>query len=72
MKILKIAAIALIVAATGFSTKADAQVIVKARIGSGHVYHRQPVRRVYHRPYHRHYRAYHRGPAYHHRGYRRY
>ena len=54
MKIFKIAVIALIAAAS-FSTSADAQVIVKARIGSGHVVERRPVRRtvVRHRPYRR-------------------
>ena len=51
MKIFKLAAIALIAAAASFG-KADAQVIVKARIGGGHVVQR-PVRRAYHRPYHR-------------------
>ena len=52
MKLFKFAAIALIAAAS--FGKAEAQVIVKARIGGGHVQQR-PVRRVYRRPYHRPY-----------------
>gem|GEM_PF-3306514 len=63
MKILKVAVIALIAVAS-YSTAANAQVIVKARIGGND--HR-PVRR-YHRPYHRPYHRVYRHRVYHRRG----
>jgi hypothetical protein len=72
MKIFKFAVITLIAIAAFSFNSADAQVIVKARIGSGHVYHR-PVRRpVYHRGYYHHRRPYYRHRAYHHGPVRRY
>lgn len=53
MKILKIAVIALVVAVSSFSA-AKAQVVVKARIGSGPAVYHEPVRRpVHRRVYHR-------------------
>ncbi|WP_158799548.1 hypothetical protein [Pedobacter sp. L105] len=72
MKIFKFAVVAVaLIAATTFSPAANAQVIVKARIG-GHGPVRRPIhRRYYHhrRPYY-HHRPYHRGP-YHRGPYRR-
>lgn len=53
MKIFKFAVITLIVVAASSFSNADAQVIVKAKIGSGHVYHR-PVRRHVHHVHYRH------------------
>lgn len=54
MKIFKFAVITLIVVAASSFSNADAQIVIKEKIGSGHVYHRphRPVHHVHHRHYH--------------------